>query len=59
MLVELKGEISIATLQGLSDLNSDKVMSLLNITDTDKEEIVNESKEKADSLNTKTIKAEN
>ncbi|MCZ4408305.1 DUF4252 domain-containing protein [Cryomorphaceae bacterium 1068] len=61
MLVELKGEISIETIQGLSDLNSNKVMSLLNITDTDKEEIVNESEEKdeSDTLSTETIKVEN
>ena len=61
MLVELKGEISIATIQGLSDLNSDKVMSLLNITDTDKAEIMDESEEKteSDTLNTKTTKVEN
>lgn len=32
MLVELKGEISFETLQGLSDLNSDNVMSLLEFT---------------------------
>lgn len=32
MLVELKGEISIETLRGLSDLNSDNIMSLLEFT---------------------------
>jgi len=62
MLVEMKGEISMKTLQGLSTLNSQNVMSLLDITNTDKKEKADESDmeelEEADTLNTETIKIE-
>ncbi|HKL40325.1 MAG TPA: DUF4252 domain-containing protein [Cryomorphaceae bacterium] len=37
MLVEMKGEISMETLQGLSDLNSANVMSLLDLTGGEEE----------------------
>ncbi|MGB6035789.1 MAG: DUF4252 domain-containing protein, partial [Cryomorphaceae bacterium] len=62
MLVEMKGEISMKTLQGLSNLNSENVMSLLDITNSNEEEQAGEpdskEMEEADSLNTKTIKIE-
>ena len=32
MLIEMKGEISMSTLRGLNDLNSENVMSLLDLT---------------------------
>ena len=68
MLVEMKGEISIETLQGLSNLNSANVMSLLDLTGGDEEQpeeiepIDSEETDEApaDSVNTntKTIKIE-
>jgi hypothetical protein len=66
MLVELKGEISISTLQGLSDLNSENVMSLLDLTkdEAEKSDEVESSENEAndeapfDSSNTQQIKIE-
>lgn len=37
LIVELKGDISMATLRGLNDLNSNKVMSLLELSSEDNE----------------------
>ncbi len=66
MLVELKGEISLSTLQGLSDLNSENVMSLLDLTkdETEKSDEVESSENEAndeapiDSSDTQQIKIE-
>jgi hypothetical protein len=49
MLIEMKGEISMKTIQGMSDLNSDNVMSLLELAG-DRES----QKEEADSTTTET-----
>lgn len=45
MMVEMKGEISMKTLQGLSTLNSDKVMNLLDIGLNDDLEEIEELEE--------------
>lgn len=46
MLIEMKGEISLATLQGMSDLNSENIMSLLDLTgDSNSKEVVTDSLE--------------
>jgi len=67
MLVEMKGEISMETLKGLSDLNSANVMSLLDMTkgeekkveDAESSDNANEDEvPTADSTHTETIKIE-
>lgn len=66
MLIEMKGEISMETLQGLSALNSANVMSLLDLTGGEEEQpeeiepsdIEESGEAPMDSTNTKTIKIE-
>lgn len=59
MLIEMKGEISLETIQGLSDLNTDNVMSLLDLAKGNNEELIDESEEtEPDTTKTKTIKIE-
>jgi len=60
MLIEMKGEISLETIQGLSDLNTDNVMSLLDLAKgNNNEELIDESEEtEPDTTKTKTIKIE-
>ena len=61
MLIEMKGEISLETIQGLSDLNTDNVMSLLDLARGNNEELIDESESEEaepDTTKTKTIKNE-
>jgi hypothetical protein len=61
MLIEMKGEISLETIQGLSDLNTDNVMSLLDLARGNNEELIDESESEEaepDTTKTKTIKIE-
>ena len=61
MLIEMKGEISLETIQGLSDLNTDNVMSLLDLARGNNEELIDEfesEEAEPDTTKTKTIKIE-
>ncbi|MEM9053035.1 MAG: hypothetical protein AAGC47_13355 [Bacteroidota bacterium] len=63
MLIEMKGEISMSTLRGLNDLNSENVMSLLDLTGnkSSKQKEVNEDPDfnsPTDSTRTDTLSTE-
>jgi hypothetical protein len=60
MLLEMKGEISMKTIQGFSALNTDNVMSLLDLAKNEEEIIYEyESEEtESDTSKTKTLKIE-
>ncbi|MFT6998404.1 MAG: hypothetical protein ACJAQ4_002165 [Cryomorphaceae bacterium] len=60
MLLEMKGEISMKTIQGFSALNTDNVMSLLDLAKNE-EEIIDEHESEeteSDTSKTKTLKIE-